>query len=102
MAGDHEAITLLMAIARKDQPAARRQALAALGQIGDPTTVPALLDASANPDDRFVEHPPFTRSSLCISLPQLRRRSTIRARKSVRPRSLPWIRWTDLLSIARQ
>jgi hypothetical protein len=56
MAGDHEAITLLMAIARKDQPAARRQALAALGQIGDPTTVPALLDASANPDDRFVEH----------------------------------------------
>jgi len=56
MAGDREAVDRLMAMARKDHPAPRRQAIAALGQIGDPTAIPALLDASANPDDRFVEH----------------------------------------------
>src|SRR6185503_3444433 len=56
MAGDRDAVERLMAMARNDQPAARRQAIAALGQIGDAAAVPALLDASANPEDRFVEH----------------------------------------------
>jgi putative heme-binding domain-containing protein len=56
MATDREAVERLMAMARKDQPAARRQAIAALGQIGDASAVPALLDAAANPEDRFVEH----------------------------------------------
>src|SRR5262249_4659346 len=40
----------------KDHPAARRQAIAALGQIGNTDAVPALLAAAANRGDRFVEH----------------------------------------------
>jgi putative membrane-bound dehydrogenase-like protein len=56
MAVDREAAGRLMAMARKDQPAARRQAIAALGQIGESGAVAALLDAAANPEDRFVEH----------------------------------------------
>ena len=56
MSADRESLDRLMAMARNDHPAPRRQALAALGQIGDPTAVSALLDASANPVDRFVEH----------------------------------------------
>ena len=45
-----------MEMARTDHPASRRQAIAALGQIGDERAIPALLDASANPEDRYVEH----------------------------------------------
>jgi putative membrane-bound dehydrogenase-like protein len=56
MAQDREAIDRLMAMVKKDHPAARRQAAAALGQIGDPRAVPALLTVAANADDRFVEH----------------------------------------------
>ena len=56
MAQDREAVDRLMAIVKKDHPAARRQAAASLGQIGDPRAVPALLAAAANVDDRFVEH----------------------------------------------
>ena len=56
MSGDHEAVERLAAMARRDHPAARRQAIAALGQIGDAAAVPALLAAAADPDDRFVEH----------------------------------------------
>ena len=56
MARDREAVERLTAMARKDHPAARRQGIAALGQIGDPSAVPALLAAAANPEDRFVEH----------------------------------------------
>ena len=56
MAGDHEAVERLAAMARRDHPAARRQAIAALGQIGDAGAVPALLAAAADPEDRFVEH----------------------------------------------
>jgi putative membrane-bound dehydrogenase-like protein len=56
MSQDREAVDRLMAMAKKDHPAARRQAAAALGQIGDPRAVPALLTAAATADDRFVEH----------------------------------------------
>jgi putative membrane-bound dehydrogenase-like protein len=56
MSGDKDAVPRLMEIAKADHPASRRQALAALGQIGDPRAMPALLAAAANPDDRFVEH----------------------------------------------
>jgi putative membrane-bound dehydrogenase-like protein len=56
MSGDHEAVERLAAMARRDHPSARRQAIAALGQIGDASAVPALLAAAADPDDRFVEH----------------------------------------------
>jgi len=56
MAGDRDAAERLSAMARLDHPAARRQAIAALGQIADPGTTPALLAAAADPEDRFVEH----------------------------------------------
>ena len=39
-----------------DAPAVRRQAATALEQIGQPEAVPALLKASQDPADRFVEH----------------------------------------------
>jgi putative membrane-bound dehydrogenase-like protein len=56
MSQDKDALPRLMEMARGDEPAARRQAIAALGQIGDARAVPALIDAAANPEDRFVEH----------------------------------------------
>jgi putative membrane-bound dehydrogenase domain len=56
MAQDGEAVDRLMSMVKRDHPAARRQAAAALGQIGDPRAAPALLSAAANPEDRFVEH----------------------------------------------
>jgi putative membrane-bound dehydrogenase-like protein len=56
MARDRAAVERLMAMVKQDQPAARRQAAAALGQIGDPRAVPALLSAAARADDRFLDH----------------------------------------------
>ncbi len=56
MARDRAALGRLIEMAKTDHPAARRQAAAALGQIGDAQAIPALLKAAANPDDRFVEH----------------------------------------------
>ena len=56
MAGDHAAIDRLMRMATKDHPAARRQAAAALGQIGDARAAAALIAAAADAEDRFVEH----------------------------------------------
>jgi len=53
---DPQAVERLMQMVRQDAPAARRQAATALGQIGDARAVAALLDAAADPDDRFVEH----------------------------------------------
>ena len=56
LAKDREAVARLTEMVKRDEPAARRQAATALGQIGDAGAVPALLAAAANPDDRFVEH----------------------------------------------
>ncbi len=56
MAKDKQAVDQLMDLVIDDEPAVRRQAATALGQIGDQRAVEALLQASANPDDRFVEH----------------------------------------------
>ena len=56
MAKDREAVPTLMDMVQRDEPAPRRQAATALGQIGDPQSVPALLRAAANPVDRFLEH----------------------------------------------
>ena len=56
LAKDRDAVPRLMQMVQKDEPPARRQAATALGQIGDAQAVPALLAASANPEDRFVEH----------------------------------------------
>lgn len=56
MSSDGEAVPRLMEMARTEQPAPRRQAIAALGQIGDARALPALIASAANPEDRFVEH----------------------------------------------
>jgi len=66
MARDAESVPQLLEMARKEDPRVRRQAVAALGQIGDKRALSALLDAAANPEDRFVEH------SIIYSLIQLR------------------------------
>jgi len=56
MARDRLAVSRLVAMARRDEPAARRQAATALGQIGERGTAPALLAAAADAEDRFLEH----------------------------------------------
>ena len=56
MAKYRAAVDQLMEIVQKDKAPARRQAATALGQIGDDRAIGPLLTASANPDDRFVEH----------------------------------------------
>jgi putative heme-binding domain-containing protein len=52
---DRDAVGRLIEIVRSDEPAARRQAATALGQIGDASSAPALLDA-ATLSDRFLDH----------------------------------------------
>ncbi|MSV28729.1 MAG: hypothetical protein EXQ52_08290 [Bryobacterales bacterium] len=57
MARDRLAVDFLMEMTRSNEPPAKRQAAAALGQIGDARAVPALLAGSAGGvADRFVEH----------------------------------------------
>lgn len=56
LAKDRRAVDKLMSLAVNAEPATRRQAAAALGQIGDIKAVPALLAAAASANDRFVEH----------------------------------------------
>ncbi len=56
MAQDHAAVERLMEMTKQDNPAARRQAAAALGQIGDARGAAALLEAAGDVPDRFVEH----------------------------------------------
>ncbi|MBC7890924.1 MAG: HEAT repeat domain-containing protein, partial [Sphingobacteriaceae bacterium] len=53
---DALAVPRLRELIGKDEPAVRRQAATALGQIGDPLTVPTLLAAAEKTDDRFVRH----------------------------------------------
>ncbi len=56
MAKDRDAIPRLEKMVRQDQPAARRQAATALGQIGDRRATLALLAAASVVSDRFIEH----------------------------------------------
>ena len=56
MLRDKASVPRLMEMARREAPPVRRQAATALGQIGGPRAVAALLEAAANPEDRFVEH----------------------------------------------
>lgn len=56
LAKDKAAIDKLTELVQNDKAPVRRQAATALGQIADERAVPALLNAAANPGDRFVEH----------------------------------------------
>jgi putative membrane-bound dehydrogenase-like protein len=56
LAMDRQAVSKLQELVRQDEPAVRRQAATALGQIGEAQAVPALLAAAEGNQDRFVEH----------------------------------------------
>lgn len=56
LAGDDSAIDRLIELVEDGEPAVRRQAATALGQIDAPEAVPALLRAAGETTDRFVEH----------------------------------------------
>ncbi len=56
LAKEKKAVDKLMDLVQHDSPPVRRQAATALGQIGDERAAPSLLEASANPEDRYVEH----------------------------------------------
>ena len=56
LARDAAALPVLLRAVVTDAPAVRRQTAIALEQIGQPEAVPALLKASQDPADRFVEH----------------------------------------------
>jgi putative membrane-bound dehydrogenase-like protein len=56
LARDKGSIDNLIQMAQQDDPACRRQAVTALGQIGDSGTIPALLKVSDGVNDRFIEH----------------------------------------------
>lgn len=57
LARDQNAFTDLLKLVQNDPSIrVRRQAATALGQIGDPEAVPALIRASAGVDDRFLQH----------------------------------------------
>ena len=53
---DRKADHMLRIWLSNDSPPGRRAAAEALGRIGDPSAVPALLDAAADPIDRVLEH----------------------------------------------
>jgi putative membrane-bound dehydrogenase-like protein len=56
LAKDKESIDQLVKLVQSDEPAVRRQAATALGQIGDVSAIPHLLKAADKVKDRFVEH----------------------------------------------
>ncbi|MBX3257440.1 MAG: HEAT repeat domain-containing protein [Chitinophagaceae bacterium] len=53
---DQLSVTKLMELVQTDEAPVRRQAATALGQIGNSQAISALIKASSNPNDRFVEH----------------------------------------------
>ncbi len=65
MTRDAMAVPALIEMLGKNEPFVRRQAAAALGQIGDKRAAGALLEAAVHPADRFLEH------SIIYSLIQL-------------------------------
>ena len=56
LAKEKAAVDKLAQLLGEDRGHVKRQAATALGQIGDSRAITALLEASADPDDRFVEH----------------------------------------------
>ena len=69
LARDRASADKLMQLVLKDSAPVRRQAATALGQIGDKRAMTALINASANPDDRFVEHA-LIHSMMTLNSPQ--------------------------------
>lgn len=53
---DQQSASALINLLQSDNAAVKRSAATALGRIGNNTAVPALLQAAANMQDRFVEH----------------------------------------------
>jgi len=53
---DKSSIERLTQMIQNDDPACRRQAATALGQIGESSAIPALLRSSDGIKDRFIEH----------------------------------------------
>ncbi|MBX3240732.1 MAG: HEAT repeat domain-containing protein [Chitinophagaceae bacterium] len=53
---DQSAVPKLMELVQADEAPVRREAATALGQIGNSEAISALIKASSNPNDRFVEH----------------------------------------------
>jgi putative membrane-bound dehydrogenase-like protein len=56
LAKDAKSLPKLIALVEKNEPAVRRQAATALGQIGDVQAIPALIAASATTSDPFIRH----------------------------------------------
>lgn len=58
LAKDSVSVDVLMELVRKDEPAVRRQAATALGQIDnkDKSVISTLLTAAESTDDRFIRH----------------------------------------------
>ncbi len=91
MARDREAVDRLMEMTRSGELPAKRQAAAALGQIGDARAVPALLAGSAGgPADRFVEH------SIIYSLIELKQTDPL---KPALTHADPGVRKTALIAL---
>ncbi|WP_439581328.1 PVC-type heme-binding CxxCH protein [Dyadobacter bucti] len=56
LAKDLKSLPKLMALVEKNEPAVRRQAATALGQIGDAQAIPGLIAATATTSDPFIRH----------------------------------------------
>lgn len=56
LAKDTDAVDKLIELIRKDEPAVRRQAATALGQIGPKKASQPLLTAAETTEDRFIQH----------------------------------------------
>lgn len=70
LANDTSAIEGLVNMLHSDDLAVKRQAATALGQIGDPKTIPHLLEAAEGVSDRFVDHA-ITYALLSMNKPEL-------------------------------
>jgi len=56
LAKDKGSIDLLLQMIKGEESASKRQAISALGQIGDAKVVPSLMQASDGIKDRFIDH----------------------------------------------